>query len=173
MELFDLSTFPQEVYKQWLSTYVESEGWPPQVGNNGVPIDRWKYLLSGKKLSWWFDGSWEKQKRHISIQELSPSSRESLAKMALSYLTDETNEYSMSIPDMKQRINRVIENIKSNGTMPSAPVLFKSDDGICIADGNHRLCAYYICYGYFDLPVPKELELLPEHDFEFWLYVND
>jgi len=172
MSTFDLSRFPEDVYQQWISVYVNSEGWPPKIGEDGKPTDRWRYLLSGKPVSWWFEGEWEKHKRHLTINELSPGSRNTLTKMALSYLTGSVNEYSASIPDMKERIDYVISHIKTEGTMPFAPVLYQSDDGVSISDGNHRLCAYYICYGYFNIPVPKELELLPEHEFEFWLYKN-
>lgn len=172
MSTFDLSRFPLDVYQQWISTYVKSEGWPPIVGKDGIPIDRWRNLLSGKPVSWWFEGVWEKHKRHVSIHDLSPGSRDSLTQMALSYLTGAVTEYSASIPDMKPRIDRVISHIRAKGTMPFTPILYQSDDGICISDGNHRLCAYYICYGYFNIPVPKDHELIPEHEFEFWLYNN-
>ena len=121
--------------------YVNSEGWPPKIGKDGKPIDRWRYLLSGKPVTWWFEGEWEKQKRHLSIHELSPSSRDTLTKMALSYLAGAVNEYSASIPDMKERIDRVISHIRAKGSMPFAPVFYQSDDGVCISDGNHRLCA--------------------------------
>lgn len=172
MSSFPLDKFPPEVVEGWLSTYVKSEGWPPALGEDGVPIDRWRYLLSRKPLVWWFGGNWEKRLGHISIQELTEANQDSIVKMALAYLAGHINEYSVQIADLESRISSIIEYIKINKTMPGAPVLYLENGKYAIADGNHRLCAYYICYGYLNIPVPKELELLPDENFQFWIYEN-
>lgn len=172
MNMFDLKRFPDDVYQQWISVYVKSEGWPPEIGADGIAIDRWRYLLSKKPVAWWFEGEWNKHKKHLSIHELAPSSQATMVQMARSYLTGQANEYSVGIPDMRERIDKIISHIKEKGCLPHAPILYRSDDGLNVSDGNHRLCAYYICYGYINLPIPKELQLLPDHEFEFWLYTN-
>lgn len=172
MTQFTLDKFPSEVIDEWLSTYVESEGWPPAIGEDGIPTDRWRYLLSRRPLQWWFEGVWEKHNGHISIHDLAEKNKESIVKMALAYLTGQLNEYSMQIGDLKPRITSIIEYIKENKTIPGTPVLYLENGKYAISDGNHRLCAYYICYGYLNIPIPKELELLPNENFNFWVYKN-
>ena len=172
MTEFSLDKFPSEIVKEWLSTYVESEGWPPAVDEDGIPTGRWRYLLSKKPLAWWFEGDWEKRTGHISIHDLTDSCKASIVKMALAYLTDQVNEYSVQIGDLKSRITRIVEYIRETKTIPGAPVLYRENGKLAISDGNHRLCAYYICYGYLNIPVPKELELLPDETIQYWVYTN-
>jgi len=172
MTQYSLKNFPPEVVDEWLSTYVKSEGWPPAIGEDGIPTDRWRYLLSRRPISWWFEGGWEKHTGHISINDLTESNKESIVKMALAYLTGHVNEYSTQIGDLKSRISSIIEYIKENKTIPGTPVLYLENGKFAISDGNHRLCAYYICYGYFNIPTPKELKLLPNENFNYWVYKN-
>lgn len=172
MTQFSLDKFPPEVVDEWLSTYVESEGWPPAIGVDGIPTDRWRYLLSRRSLAWWFEGAWEKRTGHISIHDLTERNQESIIKMALAYLTGQINEYSAQIDDLNSRISSIIEYIKEYKTIPGTPVLYMENGKYAISDGNHRLCAYYICYGYLNIPVPKELELLPNENFSYWVYQN-
>jgi len=172
MTQFSLDSFPPEVVDEWLSTYVNSEGWPPTIGKDGIPTDRWRYLLSRRPLSWWFEGGWEKRTGHISIHDLTESNKDSIVKMALAYLTDHINEFSAQIGDLKPRITSIIEYIRENKTIPGTPVLYLENGKFAISDGNHRLCAYYICYGYLNIPMPKELEFLPNENFDYWVYQN-
>ena len=173
MTQFSLDKFPSEVVKEWLSTYVESEGWPPVIGEDGIPTDRWRYLLSRRPLEWWFEGFWEKRDGHISIHDLTEKNKESIVKMAAAYLTGQLNEYSIQIGDLKPRITGVIEYIKENKTIPGTPVLYLENGKYAISDGNHRLCAYYICYGYLNISIPKDLEFMPNENFNYWVYKND
>jgi hypothetical protein len=172
MMSYSIDKFPPEVVDEWLSTYIKSEGWPPVIGEDGIPIDKWRYLLSRKPLVWWFEGKWEKRIGHISIHDLTERNKNAIVKMALAYLVDHINEYSVSIGDLKSRISSVIEYIKINNTIPGTPILFLENGKYAISDGNHRLCAYFICYGYLNIPVPKELELLPDQNFHYWIYQN-
>jgi len=63
----ELQNFPEDVIEQWIKPYAELSGWPPKVGLDGVPTDRWRYLLSLKPLSWWQNGEWVKCKGSLSI----------------------------------------------------------------------------------------------------------
>lgn len=166
----ELSNFPDDVIEQWIEPYAIQCGWPPKLGNDGIPIDRWRYLLCLKPLSWWIDGQWEKCTGHVSIKDLSTSSKISILKMAHAYLTNTSNEYSESISDMIPRLDRISEFLQSEKVLPRCPILYESSDGLAISDGNHRLCMYYICYGYFNLPTPRHLDIYVEHDIEYWVY---
>lgn len=170
MAFDELTNFPEDVIEQWIAPYAKQVGWPPQLGMDGVPVDRWRYLLSLKPLSWWQNGEWVKCKNHLSIHELTKSSQDTIVKMAHSYLTGATNEFSSSISDMVPRLDNIAQYLKANNCLPCPPILYEGDGGYCVSDGNHRLCIYYICYGYFNLPVPKELELLVDQEIEYWLF---
>ncbi|EHU9451498.1 hypothetical protein KZY45_004479 [Vibrio vulnificus] len=170
MAFDDLNNFPNDVIEQWIAPYAKEEGWPPQLGADGVPVDRWRYLLSMKPLSWWQQGEWIKCKGHLSIHDLTKGSQDTILKMAHSYLTGITNEYSLSISDMVPRLDRVADYLIEHKNLPCPPILYENNGAYSVSDGNHRLCMYYICYGYFKLPIPKKLELLVDQEIEYWLF---
>ena len=166
----ELKNFPEDVLEQWITPYAKQVGWPPNIGIDGLPIDRWRYLFSLKPMSWWQQGEWVKCKGHLSIRELTASAQDVMVKMAHSYLTGTPNEYSNSISDMTSRLASIGDYLQAHKQLPCAPILYESDGGYNISDGNHRLCMYYICYGYFNLPTPKELDILVDQEIEYWLY---
>lgn len=55
----DLPQMPREVVEQWLGPYVQSEGWPPPLGSDGVPTNRWRLLLGLQSLEYWRRVRWE------------------------------------------------------------------------------------------------------------------
>jgi len=166
----ELQNFPEDVIEQWIKPYAELSGWPPKVGLDGVPADRWRYLLSLKPLSWWQNGEWVKCKGSLSIHDLSEGSRDSIIKMAFAYLTGAENEYSLSMSDMRERLDKISEYLQSHKRLPCNPILYEGVDGISVADGNHRLCMLYIFQGYFKLPVPEHMQVLVDKEIEYWIY---
>ena len=46
-----LPNFPDEVIETWLLPFAVSEGWPPVIGSDDIPLERWGYLLPRKPWS--------------------------------------------------------------------------------------------------------------------------
>lgn len=145
-----LPNFPPEVLVEWLLPYAISEGWPPSSSVEAVPKGRWRYLLRRRSLSYWRSVSWQKVERRISIYELSPEYQEIMVQMTLGAVAGQRNLYSTSIPDLKQRFDKIVEYICEHATLPKPPVLLDEEEGISILDGNHRMAAYFYCRGVFN-----------------------
>ncbi|WP_157572257.1 hypothetical protein [Hydrogenophaga taeniospiralis] len=54
----------------------------------------------------------------------------------------EINIYSTSIPDLKERFDRVLSHLTATRNLPDTPTLLKTEAGFRVMDGNHRLAAY-------------------------------
>lgn len=164
-----LPNFPREVLEEWLLPYAESEGWPPAEADDGSLCNRWKYLLANKTLKFWKAINWEKVQRHVSIQDLNESCRNVMMSMVLAAVKDQSNFYSDSIPDLKPRFERIVEHIRATGKLPCPPTLIHESDGLSIVDGNHRMAAYFYCFGYYKLEVESTLLLATNEIQEFWI----
>ena len=76
----------------------------------------------------------------------------------------------VSIPDLKQRFDSIVNYIRQNGKMPKAPILYLNDvKKYEIFDGNHRLSAYYYCYGYFNVDGDSNSMLKTQEDQTYWV----
>jgi hypothetical protein len=164
-----LPNFPEEILNDWLLPYAKSEGWPPAPDENQRPLNRWRYLLQNKPLSYWQSLKWEKLERHISISELNPEAQGIMADMVLGALKGQVNLYSRSIPNLKERFSRIVGFIAEYGKIPKPPALIHYSDGLGVLDGNHRMAAYFYCYGYFIIDPGSELMLKTESVQQYWV----
>jgi hypothetical protein len=138
-----LPNFPDEILSDWLLPYARSEGWPPFGGRDNMPQGaRWPYLLSKKPLSYWANINWSLHNGHIELEQLDPRTQDTITQMILAAAKGETNLYSHSIPDLKERFDRILLHLTSTGSLPAAPTLVKAENGFRVMDGNHRLAAY-------------------------------
>lgn len=164
-----LPNFPTEILEEWLFPYAESEGWPPAESDDGQLCGRWRYLLGNKPLRFWRALRWEKVQRHISVYDLNAECQDVMLKLVLASVRGETNLYSVSIPNLKMRFDRIVEHIRATGELPCAPTLVPERYGLSIVDGNHRMAAYLYCYGYFKLEVEAKLQLRTKEIQEYWI----
>jgi hypothetical protein len=165
-----LPNFPEEVIETWLLPFAVSEGWPPKIDSDGIPLERWRYLLAKKRWSEIQNLSWSKETKHISIQEIGSKSLSSLIQIFEAVVLGQSNLMSMSIPDLKQRFENIVDYISQNGEMPNPPILYINDmNKYEVFDGNHRLSAYYYCFGYFKVDVETNLMLKTEENQIYWI----
>jgi len=164
-----LPNFPDEVIKEWLLPFAESEGWPPQLGSDGIPLKRWRYLLGLRPFGFFQRLNWKKEHKHISIHEIAEKSQPALVQIFEAAIFGRQNMMSSSISNLKERFESVVRYIESCGSMPNAPVLLSENDKYYIFDGNHRLSAYYYCYGYFKVDVESKLMLTIKENQNYWI----
>lgn len=164
-----LPNFPDEVIKDWLLPFAESEGWPPQLGSDGVPLNRWRYLFGRRPFDFIQRLHWKRECKHISIHEILDSSKKTLIQIFEAAILGRHNIMSTSIPNLSERFVSVVKYIHSHGTMPKAPALLCEKDKFYIFDGNHRLSAYYYCFGYFKVDVETKLMLTTKKDQNYWI----
>jgi len=164
-----LPNFPDEVIKEWLLPFAESEGWPPQLGYDGVPLNQWRYLLGLRPFVLFQRLDWKKEYKHISIHEIVIEYQQALVQIFEAAILGRQNIMSSRISNLKERFESVVRYIKTHGSMPKAPALLLEKGKYYILDGNHRLSAYYYCCGYFKVDVESELMLTKENKQNYWI----
>lgn len=141
----DLPEMPKPIIEQWLGPYVKSEGWPPRLGPDGVPSDRWRFLLGLRSLAFWRRVRWELRDLPLQFKDFEPHSKLTISELVDGYVLNRSNQYSSSIPDRRVRFQSVLRYLVANGVLPVPVVLLSHPEGYSIMDGNHRvaaLCAY-------------------------------
>lgn len=166
---YTLPNFPEEILRDWLLPYGLTEGWPPAPTFDTIPIGRWKYLLCTKPLKYWRSLHWDFVECHISIHDLDSRSQLIMQDMVLGAVQNQPNLYSNSIPDLKNRFFNIVEFVKANGCLPRPPTLLSQIDKLKILDGNHRMAAYFYCYGYFNLEIEDQLLLGTKEIQSYWI----
>lgn len=165
-----LSNFPDEVIEIWLLPFANSEGWPLKIGPDGLPLERWRYLLMKKPLEYFRKMKWTKEEKHISIHEIEAKSQSSLVQIFEAAILNRNNMMSASIFDLKTRFDGVVDYIRHYGRMPKEPILYRHENGkYKILDGNHRLAAYYYSYGYFKVDNNSDLILKTQENQTYWI----
>jgi hypothetical protein len=139
-----LPNFPEAVLSDWLLPYAHSEGWPPFRDDGAPQGSRWPYLLGKKSLKYWTSVNWSLHYGHIELDQLNNRTQDSIGQMVLAAINNETNLYSVTIPDLKDRFDSIFSHLISTGNLPGTPTLLKEDDGYRVMDGNHRIAAYIL-----------------------------
>jgi hypothetical protein len=169
----DLPNFPPEVLSEWLEPYAKSEGWPPAHNYEQLPHGRWAYLLCLQPLNYWRALQWRKVELHVSIHDLSKSDQEKVVAMVLAAVAGQSNIYSISIPNLKERFFSVVAYLAEHGSLPKPPVIIKDAQGLNIVDGHHRMAAYFYCYGYFKLDLDASVQLNTKENQACWIAESD
>jgi hypothetical protein len=159
----DLPHMPDEVIEGWLMTHHGRFGWPPRVDND------WRYVLrSGNDLVYLQKLRWQKEVFHLSASALSPKDKEIIVGLFRAHILNEANVYSM-MSDGRDRFERCLAYIKTNGVFPKPPVLQRRPEGYWILDGNHRLTSYFFLYGYFNVNIADIPDMNVKEKQEFWV----
>ena len=150
-----LPNFPDEVLVDWLLPYARLEGWPPFGRHNNNPqAARWLGLLAKKDLDYWKSVNWSLHYGHIELDEFDSDTKNKIIDIVYAATKGENNLCSARIPDLKERFDRIFSHLKSNGSLPGAPTLLKTENGLRAMDGNHRVAAYFF---YRICPTTKNL----------------
>jgi hypothetical protein len=167
----DLPNFPNEIIQSWLSTYLQSEGWPPKIGIDGIPTDRWRYLLARRSLHYWRQIDWRLENRTLHESELDAKSLGTVQSLIAAYIHGETNIYSAEIGDGQQRFAQLARFTLANGSMPVPPVLIEEPTGLTIMDGNHRITALFVCrqLSIYDPEKVRANGVFPQSDHAVWV----
>ena len=165
----DLPNFPTELLSEWLLPYANTEGWPPAPRAGDEPQGRCRYLIRKKSLDYWKTVAWRSIERHVSYSDLHKQNQEVVLLMVLGAVTGHSNLYSNSIPDLKQRFYRILEHLRSRGTLPCPPALMAEPGGLTVLDGNHRMAAYQYAYGYFNLGLDADLQVKTQELQRYWI----
>lgn len=163
-----LPNFPPPILEDWLLPYAQTAGWPPALDDISPPEGRWRYLLKIRPLGYWKSIRWTEVTKHLSIHQLEKSYQDISVQIVLGALKGQRNLYSDSIKDLPQRFNSIVTYLRENGNFPRPPVLLAEPSGLAVVDGNHRLAAYFYCYGYFKFEVSDDLLLKAKELQTYW-----
>jgi hypothetical protein len=133
----DLPSFPEEVVEDWLAPLVGYAGWPP------TPLSPWNAILLGRPLSFWRALSWEKTRVTLNRWSLDPRSLAQIEGIIDAGAYGASNAYSQQIRDSRARFKNALRYVRERGHLPRPPVLLHSGIQYTVADGNHRLAAYF------------------------------
>ncbi|GEM_PF-3234386 len=167
-----LPNFPTDILEQWFLPYVESNGMP--WDKEGNAIGRWKYLLQNKPLHYWKNILWDQIEAYIPIDEYCDEWKSVLLNMVEGAVLGKTNVYSISINNLKERFDSVLEYLEAEKVFPKPPILLlEKDKGITVLDGNHRISAflYSLSQHYRDKKDGK-IDTLPMLEQRYWIGIN-
>ena len=141
----DLPNMPRDIIEQWLAVYVRSEGWPPALRPDGVPLGRWGHLFGLKTFDYWRRVRWQRQDIALDFASLTPRSKDSVNDIIGAHVNGESNFYSLWVKDGRQRFESILQHLASHGILPCPIVAVSLPTGYWVVDGNHRaaaVCAY-------------------------------
>ena len=137
-----LPAFPAEVVREWLLPCANRHGWPPAVLPALVPPGKWGGILLGRSLAFWQNIQWAREERALILGDLDPESQTILGAMISAHFRTEPNAYSNESGG-KRRVDWAFIQLSDHGVIPGRVVLLGSNDWLEVADGFHRLAAYF------------------------------
>lgn len=162
----DLPNFPEEVIHDWIQPYAKTEGWPPQLGDDGIPMGRWRYLLGLRPMAKIQALTWQVEDRALDVADLAAGEEGKIVGLLRAAILKEQNIYS-EIGNSEERMVRIIQHVKETGRLPSAPTLISKADGLQIVDGNHRIAVYFFLTGRAASGVPNAIPIDPQQ--RYWI----
>lgn len=133
-----LPNFPCDIIDSWLSTYVETEGWPPCPDNSQVPQNRWKLLLGNRPVQYWQNITWETVELSVFSIPLEHDSKIRLGQLVDAFEKGTTKELG---EDSHNRFWALLRYIAEYGEIPVQPIFLKQEGGFELMDGYHRISA--------------------------------
>src|SRR5262249_43238133 len=119
-------------------------GWPPASHPSQVAPGSWGLILLNRPVVFWQGVTWALETRHMRIEDLTADS-----VYTLQTLMDRAN---MALPaavigvpnDDVARIMRALQHVYGTATIPGHIALLEVDHLLDVADGYHRLAAYFL-----------------------------
>lgn len=131
----DLPAWPEDVIEQWLLYFANEPdcGWPPPepLGNH-----RWSALLGGRPLSWWQEVAWKSEKASCDLASLTPRARTGVNEIIAEMITGAADATT------KRRVQHSYRHIMDEGRFPRQLVTMRTDAGLSLIDGSHRMAAF-------------------------------
>ena len=160
--------FPDDIIDQWVFQYAKDIGWPP--GNIMYdPEKRWSAILRGKDLDYWAKIEWRKEKKTLTPTDFVHSDQNIIAGLMMANVLGSHNIYSHTVPDTKERFDRLCEYMVENGSFPRIVALVNVTGKYLIADGCHRLAAYFYLLGYLRGATDEVPSLNVAKEQEYWI----
>ncbi len=166
--MMDLPNFPEDVVEQFLLPYAEELGWPPGKCEND-PSNRWKYILRLNDLTYWRQLKWNKKTLKLLPHKLLPKDIETVVDLMRSNVLEQTTLLSITMPDSKERFERICTYLKNEGVYPGTVAIEQMGDRFRIIDGCHRLAAYFYLCGWFKIEDDKVPCLSVMEEQEYWV----
>lgn len=138
-----LPNFPDQVIESWLLPFAIERGWPPYLADGHTASKGWEYLLLMKPKAFWLACTWSLQSIDLSLSDLSPLSRQAISDLSKAILVQEQNPCS-NIINSKERLSRALAYLRRHEQHAAPPILVELQGGYSVADGNHRLAAYFL-----------------------------
>ncbi|MDX2220312.1 MAG: hypothetical protein SF172_14950 [Burkholderiales bacterium] len=127
------SSFPEPIFDLWLDDRIRQSGWPP----NGID---WNGYLDGRTIAYWQALNWMRTRTSVKVEELSHNSL-ALVGQITAAAAGVANAVSCYIPNTAERFRSCLQFIQQNATTPGTVILHRSEAGLFIVDGNHRIAA--------------------------------
>lgn len=164
----DLPKFPDNVIDDWILDFAKDIGWPP--GDHMVdPENRWGAILRSKDLDYWAKIEWQKEKQTLAPKDFVYEDQKIITGLILTNVFGVPNIYSLTMPDTKERFDRICEYMRENGSFPGAVAIVNIADKYLIADGCHRLAAYFYLLGYLKGTTVEVICLNVVEEQEYWI----
>ena len=164
----DLPKFPDEIIDAWILDFAKDIGWPP--GNPMLdPEKRWGAILRSKDLEYWAKIKWQKEKQTLAPKDFVYEDQKSITGLILTNVFGVPNIYSLTMSDTKERFDRICEYMKTNGSFPGTVAIVDIENKYLIADGCHRLAAYFYLLGYLKGTTPEMICLNVTEEQEYWV----
>lgn len=138
--------FPDEAFTLWLDDRIRQNGWPP----SGI---EWAGFLDGKPIDYWQSLMWQRSTVTLTPEDLS-SNGINLVTQLIEAASGVKNIMARYIPNTAERFISCLTYIRANATTPGVVLLHRSEDGMSIIDGNHRIAALMAFQGQFSGEIP-------------------
>ena len=125
--------FPEEVFTLWLDDRIRQNGWPPA----GI---EWSGFFEGQPIAYWQSLQWRRERLTLTFEELTPTTFMIVMQLVEAAI-GKSNMMSRYIPNTAERFMSCLGYVQSNETTPGVVILHRSDLGIFVIDGNHRIAA--------------------------------
>ena len=134
----DLPAFPSEVVDEWIAPCARRNGWPPVS-----PV--WGGVLLGLPIFVWATMKWTREDRRLDWAHLSTDSARIVRRLFDAHFRRDPRALALVPADGKPRIDRATDYLGEHGVMPSRIAVAEGPDGrLALADGYHRVTAYFV-----------------------------
>jgi ParB-like nuclease domain len=148
-------TMPSEVFDHWVLPGVEFHGWPFTSTSQSVEETRWNGFFGPKPLDFWVNARWEHVSIPVSTQTFHPETQARIIAIigtAHGFQTPMAN-----LRDSKERFWACASLIREHGAIQSPLVVIRTQYGLYLLDGHHRLAAFVYLEFIGTAPIPAWL----------------